>query len=131
MDHFHFRDTATADNFPSSREGSPLGSPASLLYAPFILVRAANANAAITLEIEGAGEAQVMIIRNAQTQLVTTVLNKARPNFISKGNSKYSSLQLWALTIYRPLTRTHEEYSFASPLSDECFRRRVTLRLLS
>jgi len=32
-----------------------------------------------------------MIIRNAQTQLATTLLNKARPNFISKDNSKYYS----------------------------------------
>jgi hypothetical protein len=89
--HFHFHHAATADNFPASREGSRFGSLDSLLYVPFILVRAANANAAITLATDGAEEAHGMIIRNAQTQLVTTVLNKARPNFISKGNSKYSS----------------------------------------
>jgi len=50
-----------------------------------------------------------MIIRNAQTKLVATLLNRARPNFIGKGNSK--SLSKGALTIYRPLTQTHEEYS--------------------
>jgi hypothetical protein len=61
------------------------------VYARFILVRAAIANPAITLETDGAGEAQVMIIRSVQTLLAATLLNKARPNFISKGNSKYGS----------------------------------------
>jgi hypothetical protein len=100
---------ATAGNFPSVDKSSWFGST-SLLYIRFILARAANANVAITLETDGAaGEAQVMIIRNAQTKLVATLLNRARPNFIGKGNSK--SLSKGALTIYRPLTQTHEEYS--------------------
>ena len=33
----------------------------------------------------------MMIILSIQAQLVVTLLNKARPNFISKGNSKYGS----------------------------------------
>jgi hypothetical protein len=66
---------------------------ASFSIARFILVRAGKANAAITLATDGEEEAQGIIIRKAQTQLVAALLNEARANFIRKDNASHSLFQ--------------------------------------